>query len=117
MSNGKRGRPKDEYISAVIDALHEQYPKFTRQQMSMIKNPLYGIQMSSEAISVLESKDITPPGKIKKKSVKKNQRRNKQNRYSVRLNDTQKVRFEEQLKQSGCKTVQEYLERLIMKGE
>ena len=71
MSSGKRGRPKDEYTSAVIDALHEQFPKFTRQQMSMIKNPLYGIQMSSEAISVLESKDITLQGKSKRKALKK----------------------------------------------
>ena len=115
MSNGKAGRPKDPYTYQIIEALHEKFPKFTRSQMSQIRNPAYGLQMAQEAVSVLEANGILPPNKNKKQSVKKIPQRKKQNRFTVRLNDTQKVRFIQKMKESGCKTVQEYLEQLIEK--
>ena len=93
MSNGKAGRPKDPYTYQIIEALHEKFPKFTRSQMSQIRNPAYGLQMAQEAVSVLEANGILPPNKNKKQSVKKIPQRKKQNRFTVRLNDTQKVRF------------------------
>ena len=35
------------------EALADKFPKFTRVQMCMIRNPEYGIQLAPEAVSVL----------------------------------------------------------------
>lgn len=113
MSSGKkRGRPEDTETKAAIEAIREKYPKFTRVQMSMVKNPEYGIQLSSGALSVLRDKNIRPPSQSRSAFVKKIHRA-KQNRISIRLSDEDKVRFMLAKQQSGCKTVQEYLEKLI----
>ena len=115
MSSGRRGRPKDEYNAQVVAALQKVYPKFSRMIWSIAKAEYYGVQLSPEALSVLRAAGIPEPAKTPEKSVKKIQKRSKNNRLTVRLNDAQKVRFDEQFEKSGCKTVQEYLEYLIEK--
>lgn len=116
MSNGKRGRPKNEEMHKVMDALAEEYPKFSRMQISMIKNPLYGVQLASGAVSLLRDKGIPLPAEINPRSVKKIEHRKKEKKVTFRLNDTQKVRLIEQAKESNCKSVQEYIEKLIERG-
>lgn len=115
MSSGRRGRPKDEYNAQVVAALRKVYPKFSNTIWSIAKAEHYGVQLSPEALSVLRACGIPEPSKAPEKSIKKIQRRNKNNKLTVRLNDAQKVRFDELLRKSGCKTVQEYLEYLIEK--
>ena len=113
MSNGKVGRPKNPELEQMFSVLSEKYPKFTRVQLCMIKNPEYGVQMAPEAVALLRDAGVPLPFKTKAHSVKQRPKRKKENKYTVRLNDAQKVRFLESLEKSGCKTVQEYLERLI----
>lgn len=110
MSSGKHGRPRDKYLEQVYDALHEKYPKFGRVQLCMVRNPEYGLQMASGALSVLRAKGIPPPVKKPAQSVKQ---RKKEKRITVRLTDAQRVRLLELKDKAGCKSVQEYLEKLI----
>lgn len=113
MNSGSRGRPKDKYLEQVYDALHEKYPKFGRVQMCMVRNPEYGLQMAAGAVSVLKAKGIPPPGENRNKNVKQTPNRKKQERITVRLTNEQRVRLSELKEKSGCKTMQEYLEKLI----
>ena len=116
MKSGRGRKPDPDSIS-IYAALKEKYPKFGPVQMSMIKNPLYGLQMSAGAISELKAKGISPPAKTRSEKVKKNNTRKKENRIQIRLSDAEKVRLLELKEKSGCKSVQEYLVRLIEKGE
>lgn len=112
MSSG--GRPKDTETQKIYDALHDRFPKFGRVQMCMIRNPEYGLQMASEAVNVLRAKGISPPGKKKAQNVKQRPQRKKENKITLRLNNDQKVRLIELKEQSGCKSVQEYMEKRLL---
>lgn len=96
------------------EALADKFPKFSRVQMCMIRNPEYGIQLAPEAVSVLRDKGVLPKVKVPVQSVKQAYKRKKPNRFTVRLSDSQTVRFLQAKEASGCATVQEYLEKLIM---
>jgi len=117
MSSGKRGRPKDPYTVQVVEALHEQFPKFTAVQMSLIRNPAYGLQLSAEAKEVLRNAGILPAEEKSRRKRLKNSERKKNERITFRLTSEEKVRFSEQVKKSGCKSVQEYLEKIIKENE
>lgn len=112
-----RGRKPDPDAVAIYEALKDKYPKFGPVQMSMIKNPLYGLQMSAGAVSELMAKGISPINKKPNKNIKKNNKEKEQSRITIRLNKEEKVRLLELKEKSGCKSVQEYLVRLIEKGE
>ena len=116
MHSGKRGRPKNEEMQRVYELLHDKYPKFGRVQMCMIRNPEYGLQMAQGAVSILEANGIYLNGKNKNKKVKQASQRKKENKITVRLSDAEKVRLLELKEQAGCKSVQEYIEKII-KGE
>lgn len=113
MSSGHRGKREDKQGKLIIETLQPAFPKFTKVQLSLVRNPAYGLQLSSEAVLLLKGKGIAPPGKADQKSFKRTPKRSKTNRITVRLNDAQKVRLIEQVEQSECKSVQEYLEKLI----
>lgn len=114
MSSG-RGRHKDPYKHQVMEAMAEKFPGFRDPQMSMIRNPGYGLQLSSEAISWLESKGITPPGKVAEIKFKKAPKRKRENKISIRLNDKEKQTLKELAKKNGYPSVQKYIENLIEK--
>lgn len=116
MSNGKRGRTKDPYNETVCKALSEKFPKFTKSQLSMVRNPEYGLQMASEALAELKAKGIPPPVKKRSHFVKTISQRKKPNRVTVRLNDAQKDMLMKAKEKSGCRSLQEYLEKLIAEG-
>jgi hypothetical protein len=116
MSSGSR-KNKDPYTQQVIEALHDRFPKFTNVQMSLIRNPAYGLQMASEAQEVLKAKGIPPPSKTTQKKNLNAPKRTRNERVSVRLTSDEKVRFLELIKSSGCKTVQEYITNLIKENE
>ena len=116
MSSGKRGRPKNEEVHRIIDTIREKYPMFSQVQMSMVRHPEYGVQLSSGAISHLRDKGISLPADLVPRRVKKIENRNKSKKVTFRLNNTQKVRLIEQAKESDCKSVQEYIEKLIERG-
>ena len=113
MSSGKPGRPRDKYQEQVYAALHEKYPKFGRVQLCMVRNPEYGLQMASGALSILRANGIPPPGKNKAENVKQTPKRKKEKRITIRLTVDQRVRLSELKDKSGCKSIQEYLEKLI----
>lgn len=113
MSSGRPGRQKDKYQEQVYAALREKYPKFGKVQMCMVRNPEYGLQMASGALSILRANGIPPPVKRQTQKVKQTSKRKKEKRITVRLTDAQKVRLLELKETSGCKSIQEYLEKLI----
>ena len=117
MGNGKRGRSKDPYTDQVVEALQKQFPKFTRVQMSLIRNPAYGLQLSAEAKEVLKNAGILPVEEKPRRKRLKNSERKKNERITFRLTSEENVRFSEQVKKSGCKSVQEYLEKIIKENE
>jgi len=117
MSNGNRGRKKDPYTDQVVEALQKQFPKFTRVQMSLIRNPAYGLQLSAGAQEALRNAGILPPTEKLPRKRLKNSERKKNERITFRLTSEEKVRFSEQVKKSGCKSVQEYLEKIIKENE
>ena len=121
MSNGKRGRNKDPYTQQVVEALRDDFPKFTNVSMSLIKNPAYGLQLSPQAEAVLKAKGILSPNKkpAQRSSVqfKFNQKRERNERIEVRLSSAEKVRLLEQVKANDCKSVREYITKLIKENE
>lgn len=50
----KRDRPR-EYGKEVVDILKKHYPKFSKVQLCMIRNPEYGVDLSKEAKKYLKS--------------------------------------------------------------
>ena len=121
MSSGKRGRNKDPYTLQVIDALKDEYPKFTKVQMSLIRNPAYGLQLASDAEAMLKAKGIPSPNKQRREkrtaSFKSNPKRTRPERLTVRLTSDEKVLILEHAKASGCISVQEYILKLVKENE
>ena len=115
MGSGRRGRPKDEYGQQLIEALQEHFPKFTGVQVSVIKNPAYGLQLSTEAQEVLRGKGIPVPNEKPRRKRSKNSQSVSKKRKSFRLTSEQEVRFSELIKKSGCNSVQEFINKLIEK--
>ena len=115
MGSGKRGRSKDPVGVLMVSTLREKFPKFTGVQLSMTKNPAYGLQLSSEAQAMLRDKGIPLPNKKPRRKHLNNSDNRK--RKSFRLTSEQEVRFSELMKRNNCKTVQELIEKIIKENE
>lgn len=103
---------------AAIAVLKKKFPKFGPSQMSMIKNPEYGLQLSSEAVSYLAGVGISLDNKNRPNSIKNiskaKKKRSKNNRLTVRLNDEDMERFRK-IKQNN--STQAILEEIIKQYE
>ncbi len=93
----------------IIATLAEKYPKFGKSTMSMISHPeRYGVCLTPEAKKYLSQKY---PEKAPQK--RKPPRRKKNNRLSVYVDDADAERVKVAAEQAGCRTMQEYLSKLI----
>lgn len=104
----------DTGTKEVVSILRERFPKFSKVQVSMVKNPEYGIRLVPEAESLLreKGKNITTARRRtpqKKKAPEVPPRK----RVSFRLADAEYDKLKEAVKSSGYKTTQEYLEHII----
>ena len=90
----------------IIATLTEKYPKFSKVTASMIAHPeRYGVCLTKEAEAYLKK---TYPEKRKAPT-----KRAKSNRVAVRLDDWEYLRFRKAFEESGEKSVQNYLEKII----
>ena len=89
----------------IIATLTKKYPKFSKVTASMVAHPeRYGVCLTPEAKAYL--KEMHP-------EIKKPCHRSKGNRVSVRLDDWSYLRFRKAFEESGEKSVQDYLEKII----
>lgn len=100
-----------EVNKAIISEMSKKYPKFTKAQLSMIKNPEYGIQMSSEALSMLRQAGILPDDKSRSEKVKLRQRRETKRRLTIRFENEDFDRLMGLKKEK--ETIQSLVERLV----
>ena len=107
---------KDSQSSEIIKILSDQYPKFSKVQLCMVRNPEYGIQLNPEAERKLKEagyelkkKYSTPPPRPKRPKPKSPPKK----RVSVRLSDEEYEKLRSAAKNSGCQTMQQYLEVML----
>jgi len=90
----------------IIATLTKKYPKFSKVTASMVAHPeRYGVCLTPEAKAYL--REAYPP------KEKKPCYRSKTNMVSVRLTDWDFMRFKKAYEESGEKSVQDYLEKII----
>ena len=97
----------------MVGALKGVYPGFSKIQCSMVNNPgKYGLCLTADAERHLVEKLGYAEGlgiKKKKPQVK----RTKTNQLSVRLSDESYDKVKAKMQQTGCGSVQDYLEKVI----
>jgi predicted DNA binding CopG/RHH family protein len=101
----------------IVAALSAHYPKFSKVQVCMIRNPEYGIRLTAKGERILKEKNIilTPQ---KHKGAKRDQKQMPQRkRVSLRLSNADYEKLKESAKETGCKSIQEYLEMVIKSKE
>lgn len=70
---------------AIIDAVSAKYPKFSKIQLSMIRNPQYGLQLAPGAVSLLRDAGIPPPGKTRSQKVKQGNKAKTRKAITIRF--------------------------------
>lgn len=105
----KKTDPKDSV--EIVRLISEKFPKFSKIQLCMLRNPEYGVRLVPEAERLLREKGkrittATLPQKKKRVAEKK--------RVSVRLSDADYEKVKEQMQNAKCSSMQEYLEQLIL---
>ena len=96
--------------------MQKKYPKFTRIQLCMARNPEYGLVLAPEAVSMLRKDNITISNNNGLQSVKqasKKENRTKRNRVSFRMSDELFGKFEQLRQNGGTKSNQEFLENIV----
>ena len=94
--------------TAIVEALSEQFPKFTRIQFCMVNNPDYGVWYSPKAEAKLCEAGLLPPKKKKAPEARK-----KQKRISLRFSDAAYESIQNAVANSGCKSTQSFFEQLV----
>ena len=97
--------------TAMTDALHEHFEKYSKIQSSMVNAPeKYGMCLTPEAEAILIAKFGYGAGlntKVKKNSKVK---RNKSNRMACRLDDQTYDAVKSKMAEMGLKSAQEFIE-------
>ena len=103
MNNAKKN-------AEVIARVQTVCPSFSKVQLSMVKNPKYGVELSAAAKQALESEGVPVPKPRKKQPARP--KRTKPNRLAVYLTDEQFARAKRAMAECGTNT-QDYLLGLI----
>ena len=100
-----------ETNKAIIAELSKKYPKFTKAQLSMIRNPEYGLQMASEALSTLRDAGILPKTESVSEKVKLRNRKETRRRITVRFDNEDFDRLLSSKKEK--ETIQSFIEKIV----
>ena len=100
-----------ELNKAIIAELSKKYPKFTKAQLSMIRNPEYGLQMASGALSDLRKAGILPDEENVPEKVKLRKRKETRRRITVRFDNEDFDRLMGTKKEK--ESIQEIVERIV----
>ena len=87
-----------------VELLQQHFPKFTKIDLSMVRNPTQGVPFSPQAKRILNKADGEQPKK-----------RSTPNRLTIRLNDSELAAVKEAMEQNGCKSYRELLEMVLEK--
>lgn len=101
----------------IIRVLSERYPKFSKIQLCMIRNPEYGVCLAPEAKKLLKEKIKTHTQKRRKDTKSQQPQPPAKKRVSMRLSETEYEKLKETVRVSGCKTIQEYMEKTLFAKE
>lgn len=103
--------------SEVIKTVSEKYPKFTKIQLCMIRNPEYGLRLAPEAERLLKEKGIPlTPQRRRTPQRKKAPEVPPKKRVSFRLSDAEYEKLKNAVKESGFRTTQEFMEDMIKRS-
>ena len=69
----------------IIEAISARYPKFSKIQLSMVRNPQYGLQLVPGAVSALRDAGIPPPGKTRSQKVKQGNKAKSRKAITIRF--------------------------------
>lgn len=98
----------------IISAVQQKHPGFTKIQCAMINNPnRYGVQLTAEAERLVADKFGYADGLSVKPKKKREVKRAKTKRLSVRLDDASYDRVKNKMQQEGSESVQSFLEKLL----
>ena len=101
----------------IVRILSEYYPKFSKVQVCMIRNPEYGIRLTAKGERILKEKNIKLTTQKRKGAIREPKQMPQRKRISLRLSNADYEKLKESTKNSGYKSMQEYLEKLINKEE
>lgn len=82
----------------IISLMQTRFPKFSKVQLCMIRNPEYGVDFSAAAKRLLNK----PPPK----------KRNVSKKLTVRLTDEEYAEMQAKMQETGCKTYRELIKRI-----
>lgn len=100
-----------ETNKAIIAELSKKYPKFTKVQLSMIRNPEYGLQMASGALSDLRKAGILPDDENVPEKVKLRKRKETRRRVTIRFDNEDFDRLLGSKKEK--ETIQSFIEKIV----
>lgn len=98
----------------VIKTVKQTCPKFSKIQCSMVNNPAYGVQLTSEAEQALVEEYGYADGLSLKRRKKSEVKRAKTHRLSVRLDDASYDMVKNKMQQDGSESAQQFLENLLL---
>lgn len=98
----------------IISAVQGNFPGFSKIQCSMINNPeRYGVRLTDDAERVLANKFGYADGLSIKQKKKREVKRAKTHRLSVRLDEAGYDRVKNKMQQKGSESVQSFLEEIL----
>jgi hypothetical protein len=98
----------------IINIVSKAYPGFSKIQCSMINNPeRYGVRLTKEAEQLLIEEFNSGKGLDTKAKRSDPVKRTKTNRMSVRLDKETYDAVASEMRRSGAKSTQEFLERVL----
>lgn len=100
--------------NSIIETLKPKYPGFSKIQCSMINNPeRYGVQLLPEAERLLVAELGYADGLSVKQKKKREVKRAKSRRLSVRLDEASYDRVKSKMREEGSESVQSFLEKML----
>lgn len=98
----------------IIGAIQAEHPGFTKIQCAMINNPKrYGVQLTADAERLVADKFGYADGLSVKPKKKREVKRTKTKRLSVRLDEASYDRVKNKMQQEGSESVQSFLEKIL----
>ena len=84
----------------IVALMQTKFPKFSKVQLCMIRNPEYGVDFSAAAKRLLRKKETREKRKTQKK-------------ITVRLTDDEYLEVQAAMLKTGCKTYRELIEKAL----
>lgn len=99
----------------IVDCLKKSFPKFNKVSLCMCLNSAYGVCLSKDAMQVLQNTypNIKSAYRAFNSGKIKSEKRVKQKRLSVRVDDDTYNRVLEKMKEDGFDSMQDYLTKLL----